>query len=65
MKKHTGTVAVVVLIAIAVIFVVLSTFTIVPSGYVGVKVTMGQVSDSVLKPGTYLHIPFVESITKV
>jgi len=65
MKKHTGTVAVVVLIAVAVIFVTLSTFTIVPSGYVGVKVTMGQVSDTVLSPGTYLHIPFVQSITKV
>lgn len=65
MKKHTGTIVTVVLIAVIVIVTVLSTFTIVPSGYVGVKVTMGQVSDSVLKSGTYLHIPFVESITKV
>lgn len=65
MKKHTGTIAIVILIAAVVIVTVLSTFTIVPSGYVGVRVTMGQVSDTVLKSGTYLHIPFVESITKV
>ena len=65
MKKHTGTIAIVILVAAVVIVTVLSTFTIVPSGYVGVRVTMGQVSDTVLKSGTYLHIPFVESITKV
>ena len=65
MKKHTGTIAIIILVAAVVIVTVLSTFTIVPSGYVGVRVTMGQVSDTVLKSGTYLHIPFVESITKV
>lgn len=65
MKKHTGTVVLIILVVILAVVTVLSTFTIVPSGYVGVKVTMGQVSDSVLKSGTYLHIPFVQSITKV
>lgn len=64
MKKRT-TIVGIVLLAIAALVVVLSTFTIVPSGYVGVKVTMGQVSDTVLPSGTYLHIPFVQSITKV
>lgn len=65
MKKHTGTVLLAAAIAVLVIVTVISTFTVVPSGYVGVKVTMGQVADDVLKPGMYLHIPFVESITKV
>lgn len=65
MKKHTGTIVLSILIILAVIITVLSTFTIVPSGYVGVKVTMGQISDTVLKSGTYLHIPFIESIDKV
>ncbi len=65
MKKHTGTIVTVVVLCIAAVVVVLSTFTIVPSGYVGVKETMGQVSDNMLPSGTYLHIPFIESITKV
>ncbi|MBE6659303.1 MAG: hypothetical protein E7604_12800 [Ruminococcaceae bacterium] len=65
MKKHTGTIIMIVIIAIAAVITILSTFTVVPSGYVGVKVTMGQVSDEVLNPGMYLHIPFVQSITKV
>ena len=65
MKKHTGTIVLVVFIAVVAVITILSTFTVVPSGYVGVKVTMGQVADDVLNPGMYLHIPFVESITKV
>ena len=65
MKKHTGTVILITIIAIIAVVTILSTFTVVPSGYVGVKVTMGQVADDVLNPGMYLHIPFVESITKV
>ena len=65
MKKHTGTVLLAAAITVLVIITVLSTFTVVPSGYVGVRVTMGQVADDVMNPGMYLHIPFVESITKV
>ncbi len=65
MKKHTGTVLLIAVIVIAAALILLSTFTVVPSGYVGVKVTMGQVADDVLNPGMYLHIPFVESITRV
>ena len=65
MKKHTGTVILAAIILIVAVITVLSTFTVVPSGYVGVKVTMGQVADDVLNPGMYLHIPFVESITRV
>lgn len=65
MKKHTGTVLLAAAITVLIIITVLSTFTVVPSGYVGVRVTMGQVADDVMNPGMYLHIPFVESITKV
>ncbi len=65
MKKLTGTIILIAIIVIAVVLTIASTFTIVPSGYVGVKITMGQVADDVLNPGMYLHIPFAESITKV
>ena len=51
MKKHTGTIILIVFIAVIAVVTVLSTFTVVPSGYVGVKVTMGQVADEVLNPG--------------
>ncbi|MBQ3065273.1 MAG: hypothetical protein IJC98_03450 [Clostridia bacterium] len=65
MKKTTKTIAVIALVIVLGIVIILSTFTIVPSGYVGVKVTMGQISDEVMTSGTYLHIPFIQSITKV
>ncbi|MBO5649188.1 MAG: hypothetical protein J6S76_04680 [Clostridia bacterium] len=64
-KKHSVTIGAIVVIAAVVIVTVLSTFTVVPSGFVGVRVTMGQVSDDVMNPGMYLHVPFIESVTRV
>ena len=65
MKKHPAAVIITMLIVVVAAVTLFSTFTVVPSGYVGVRVTMGQVADDVMNPGMYLHIPFVESVTKV
>lgn len=47
------------------IFVFGCSFDIVPTGYTGVKVTMGQVSDANLSSGFILHAPFIEKIVMV
>lgn len=52
----------VVLIAIIVIF---SSVSIIPTGYTGVRVTFGQVSNAVVPNGFNLKIPFVQNIIQV
>lgn len=53
-----------ILIGTAILIFSLS-FTIIPTGYTGVKTTFGQVDSKSLKNGFNAHIPFVESIKKV
>lgn len=54
-------------VAIALLVVILlgSTFTIVTPGNTGVVVTMGAVGDNVLSEGIHIKIPFVQSIVQV
>lgn len=52
-------------IALALIIVLFSTFTIVSPGNTGVIVTMGAVSDKVLSEGIHVKIPFVQSVVQV
>lgn len=40
-------------------------FTIIPTGYTGVRVTFGQINDQVAKNGFNWKLPIVESIKKV
>lgn len=42
-----------------------SFWTIVPTGFTGVKVTMGQISDRPISPGFTFQMPFVEEIKTV
>lgn len=46
-------------------FVFSCSFTIIPTGYTGVKVTFGQIDETPLPKGFNLHVPFVQSIKKV
>lgn len=48
-----------------VIFVLGCSFTIVPTGYTGVKTTFGQISEKTLPKGFNFKIPFVQSIELV
>lgn len=52
-------------IAGAVLFVLSFSFTIIPTGYTGVRVVFGQVNDTPAKNGLCWKIPFAEEIKKV
>ena len=47
------------------IILVASAFTIVPTGYTGVRTTFGQVSQKIVPNGFNMKIPFVQSIELV
>ena len=51
----------------AVLFVVLlfSSVTFIPTGYTGVKVALGQISETPVMSGPAFKIPFIQSIKKV
>ena len=48
-----------------IIFVLGDSFEIIPTGYTGVKVTFGQISEDTLPTGLNWKIPFVQTIEKV
>ncbi|MDR2556554.1 MAG: prohibitin family protein [Bacteroidales bacterium] len=52
-------------IALFALIVFLYSYSIIPSGKVGVLSTMGKISDSPLTDGFNLIAPFVQSVTKV
>lgn len=51
--------------AFIVLVTILSTFTIVPTGYTGVKATFGQINEKPVAPGITFKAPFVQTIKKV
>lgn len=55
-------IAVVGLIAV---ICLLSCFTVIPAGHVGVRITMGRVEDQVLTEGMNFKLPFVSQIVKM
>lgn len=48
-----------------VLITILSSFTIVPTGYTGVRTTFGQIDNRVVEPGITFKIPYAQSIQKV
>jgi len=64
-KSSFGKVARWVILAILVIIVVVNSFAIIPTGYTGVRVTFGQISNAVVPNGINFKIPFVQEIQKV
>lgn len=55
-----------ILIVTGIVFSLLSaSFTIIPTGYTGVRTTFGQIDDSTVQNGFNWNIPFVQSIATV
>ncbi len=51
--------------AVLVIVLLFSSVTFIPTGYTGVKVALGQISDTPVMSGPAFKIPFIQSIKKV
>ncbi len=54
-----------VCVALLVLIVVGNSFTIIPTGYTGVRSTFGQISSSVVPNGFNWKIPFIQSVKRV
>lgn len=54
-----------VVIFVLVLIVAFTSFTVIPSGYTGVRTTFGQIDDAVVPNGFSWKIPIVQSISKV
>ncbi len=61
-RKLTGTIIVLLIIAIAGITVVTTATVKVPSGYRGVLLTWGKVEDTILPEGLNFKVPFTQSV---
>lgn len=64
-KKGFGKIVRIVVIAVLALIVISNSFAIIPTGYTGVRVTFGQISNSVVPNGINFKIPFVQEIQKV
>ncbi|MCQ2466521.1 MAG: hypothetical protein MJ166_03280 [Clostridia bacterium] len=64
-KAPTKKILFFILIILVVLIVGFNSFVIVPTGYSGVRVRLGQVSKETLEPGVHLQIPFVDQIKSV
>lgn len=60
--KKLITIGIIVFVAI---ITLLSSFTVVPTGYTGVRTTFQQIDKEIVQPGINFKIPFVQSIAKV
>jgi len=63
--KNVTKLVVGIIIAVVALIVIVSSVSIIPTGYTGVRVTFGQVSDAVVPNGFNLKIPFVQKIIQV
>lgn len=53
-------------VGVAGVVIACSSFTIVPTGYTGVKISFGQVQETPVKSGAItFHLPFVESVQQI
>lgn len=53
------------IICVIALLLALSCFKIIPTGYTGVRITMGQVSNEVVPNGFNFKIPFIQKIVKI
>lgn len=63
--RSAGKIVAAVIIILALVIVILNSFTAVTAGHSGVVTTFGKVSDSVLTEGLHFKIPFVQKIVLV
>ena len=52
-------------VVLVLLIVISNPFVVIPSGYVGVKLTLGKASPDELKPGLHIVIPFVQRVEKM
>ncbi|MBR1526936.1 MAG: hypothetical protein IJ640_09820 [Prevotella sp.] len=64
-RVHVGRIVVASVLVLFLLVTVLSSFTIIPSGYTGVRTTFGQIDNSVVPNGFALKIPYIQHIQKV
>jgi regulator of protease activity HflC (stomatin/prohibitin superfamily) len=64
-KRKLGKIILPVLIAVIIIFIVLSSLVIVPSGNTGVVITMGKVSERGLSEGLHFKAPVVQNVVNI
>ncbi|MDD2361668.1 MAG: prohibitin family protein [Oscillospiraceae bacterium] len=64
-KKGKHSVAIVLSIIGVVLMFTSSTFTIIPTGYTGVKTTFGQIDQTTLQAGFHFKLPLIQSIEEV
>ncbi len=58
----------VIIIVIAIVFaliIIAKCFSIVPTGYVGIKTRFGKATDGILQEGLHFKMPFIEEIIKI
>ena len=63
--RSAGKIAASVVAILAIVIVILNSFTAVTAGHSGVVTTFGKVSDTVLSEGLHFKIPFVQKIVLV
>lgn len=64
-KKKLNVVITAIVILILAAVVIFNTVFIVPTGYTGVRIRLGQVSSETLEPGVHFAIPFIDDIKNV
>lgn len=53
------------IIAVLAVIVIVNCFAVVPTGYTGVRITFGQISNQVVPNGINFKVPFVQEIVQV
>lgn len=61
-KVHTGKIIGIVLAALVIVVLAVSSFKVVPAGSTGVVVTLGSVSETVLSEGFHIKAPFIQTV---
>ena len=63
--RRTGKVVGLAVLVALILLVVINCFSIVPTGYTGVRITFGQISSTVVQNGINFKVPFVQDIIQV
>lgn len=64
-KKMSAKASIPLFLLLAAVIVLVNSVTIIPTGYTGVKTTLGQVSETPVRSGITLKIPFIQSVELV
>lgn len=65
MKLNVKKIVIIAVIALFVVVLASSAFTIVDAGHTGVVVTLGKVNEGVLQEGMHFKVPFIQQVIKI